>query len=251
MNQNPQIFGIEIRSVSLLDLLHRIKKSILIKKNITILSGNIHSFNLAYKLKWLHCYMKTVDLIRLDGEGIRFICTLKGYKMHQRITWADFGWSLAEFCSKNKFSIYLLGGKENRAKLSSEKMKLKYPNLKISGYHHGYFNKDISSKENFKILKMINNSNSDILIVGFGMPIQEKWLLENRDNINVPIVMTGGAVFDYLSGNTKRGSKFLIKIGHEWLARLIVEPIRLWKRYFFGIPMFFLRLFLFSYKGKN
>ena len=38
-------------------------------------------------------------------------------------------------------------------------------------------------------------------------------------------VLTGGAVFDYLSGNTKRGPRILITIGQEWLARLIVEPI--------------------------
>lgn len=29
------------------------------------------------------------------------------------------------------------------------------------------------------------------------MPIQEKWLMENWDQLDVNIALTGGAVFDY------------------------------------------------------
>ena len=248
--KEPKIFDIPISQFTSKEILEYISINIKNKKKVTILSGNIHSFNLAYLNPWLKNYMKIVDLIRLDGEGIRLVCRMSGYKMPLRSTWADFGLELANYSSINNFSIFFLGGEKNIAKIASKKMKDKFSNLNISGYHHGYFNKNIKSEENNNIIKMINNSNSNILIVGFGMPIQEKWLLENRKKINVSIVMTGGAVFDYLSGSINRGPKLLINSGNEWLARLSVEPKRLWKRYFFGIPLFFLRFLSYKIKKK-
>ena len=60
--------------------------------------------------------------------------------------------------------------------------------------------------------------------------------------IDTPVVMTGGAVFDYISGNLERGPTILVENGFEWLGRFIVEPRRLWKRYIFGNLLFIIRL---------
>ena len=101
------------------------------------------------------------------------------------------------------------------------------------------------------VIEKLNNSGADILVVGFGMPIQEKWLMENRNSINIPVVITGGAVFDWIAGEHKRGSKLLLNSGFEWLARLLIEPKRLWKRYLVGNPLFILRVCrqkIFGYK---
>jgi UDP-N-acetyl-D-mannosaminuronic acid transferase (WecB/TagA/CpsF family) len=41
-------------------------------------------------------------------------------------------------------------------------------------------------------------------IVDFGMPLQERWLMENWDHIDANVALTGGAVFDYVSGELQR-----------------------------------------------
>lgn len=74
------------------------------------------------------------------------------------------------------------------------------------------------------------------------MPLQERWLSGVRKNLNANVVITGGAVFDYLSGELRRGPRILTDNGFEWLARLLVEPRRLWKRYVLGNPLFLWRV---------
>ena len=66
--------------------------------------------------------------------------------------------------------------------------------------------------------------------------------MENQHKLNVGVVLTGGAVFDYVSRALRRGPRLLTDNGFEWLARLFVEPRRLWRRYLVGNPLFILRV---------
>lgn len=66
--------------------------------------------------------------------------------------------------------------------------------------------------------------------------------MRNWDRIDARVALTGGAVFDYVSGELKRGPRILTDNGFEWLARLLIEPQRLWRRYVIGNPLFLLRV---------
>jgi N-acetylglucosaminyldiphosphoundecaprenol N-acetyl-beta-D-mannosaminyltransferase len=96
--------------------------------------------------------------------------------------------------------------------------------------------------ENESVIAIINRLRPNILIVGFGMPLQERWLMENWDRIHANIGLTGGAVFDYISGNVPRAPRWMTDHGFEWLGRLLVEPSRLWRRYLIGNPLFIWRI---------
>lgn len=66
--------------------------------------------------------------------------------------------------------------------------------------------------------------------------------MENRHRLDAGVALTGGAVFDYVSGRLRRGPRLLVSGGFEWLARLLIDPRRLWRRYLVGNPLFFLRV---------
>jgi N-acetylglucosaminyldiphosphoundecaprenol N-acetyl-beta-D-mannosaminyltransferase len=114
--------------------------------------------------------------------------------------------------------------------------------LRIVGVRHGYFDHSAGSAENEAVLEEINAAAPDILLVGLGMPLQERWLTQNRQGLNVGVALSGGAVFDYVSQRVRRGPPILTESGFEWLARLLNEPRRLWKRYLLGNPLFLLRV---------
>jgi N-acetylglucosaminyldiphosphoundecaprenol N-acetyl-beta-D-mannosaminyltransferase len=79
------------------------------------------------------------------------------------------------------------------------------------------------------------------LFVGIGCPRQEIWMAEHQDRISA--VMLGvGAAFNFHSGHVKHAPQWMQIVGLEWLFRLIMEPRRLWKRYFKQNPRF---IFLF------
>ena len=47
-----------------------------------------------------------------------------------------------------------------------------------------------------------------------------------------------GAAFDYHTGSLVIAPKWVQNSGLEWLFRLLMEPRRLWKRYFDIVPKF-------------
>ena len=237
-----ELIGTKLTLFSKKDLLSIIPLAIKNNTKQVVLSGNIYSFNLAYENKWLQAFFNQADYIRLDGAGVALGAKMLGYTPPPRMTWADFAWDLAALAEKEQFTMYLLGAKSGIAEKAAAKLKERYPKLQIIGTHHGYFDKTVGSAENKAVIQQINALKPNILVLGFGMPLQEKWLMENWDKINANVALTGGAVFDYISGELQRGPKWMTDNGLEWLARLIIEPRRLWKRYIIGNPLFLYRV---------
>lgn len=151
-----------------------------------------------------------------DGVGLK----LAGVK--NRIAGVDLMEKLCEIASQKGLSVGLLGGKDNVAKLTAQKLAEKYPSLKISFAEDGGEvdeQGDLSSSSGRK--KM------DILFVAFGPPKQEKWIAKNLKNIPVKVAMGVGGAFDFLSGKIPRAPERIRNLGLEWLFRLTVEPWRI------------------------
>jgi len=77
-----------------------------------------------------------------------------------------------------------------------------------------------------EIIKEIEEKRPDILLVGMGVPKQEKWITKNLSRLNVPVCMGVGGSFDVLSGKIPRAPLWMQKHGMEWIYRLIREPKR-------------------------
>jgi len=234
------ITGIQIHSASVEELNNYILNVCNEHSKALILSGNIHSFNLASKNKWLKEYLNSADIVRCDGAGIVWGAKILGYSIKQRITWADYGWDLAKFCAGNNLSLFLLGNDKGIAGAAATRLKEKIPGLQIKDTHHGFFSK--TGQESKNIVDTINKSGANILLLGLGMPLQEKWLKEHFSTINVNIVMTCGAAFQFLSGTTKRCPKWVGDLGFEWLYRFLLEPKRMFKRSIIGNWTFIFRV---------
>jgi len=76
-------------------------------------------------------------------------------------------------------SLYLLGASESIAAQAAVNLVEQYPGLDIAGTHHGYFGQ--CGDESAVIVDDINRSSADILLIGFRSPLQEQWLLVNRE----------------------------------------------------------------------
>ncbi|GAH27780.1 unnamed protein product, partial [marine sediment metagenome] len=66
----------------------------------------------------------------------------------------------------------------------------------------------------------------DILLVGMGVPKQEKWISKNLDKLDVPVCMGVGGSFDVLSGRIPRAPLWMQTHGMEWIYRSIKQPNR-------------------------
>lgn len=238
------ILGVKVHPLQVPELHQEIKKIIQNKEHALILNVNVNCLNLAYQNRWLIDFLNSAEIVFCDGAGVLFGARILGYHIPQRITYADWMWELASFAADNSFSLFLLGGKPKIADIAASALVKKYPNLLISGTHHGYFDKKPGSVDNQTVIDLINSTKPNILVTSFGMPLQEQWLKENWDKLEVNVALTGGAVLDYVSGTLKRAPRILTDHGLEWLGRMIIEPRRLWKRYILGNPIFLWRIVL-------
>ncbi|HKE95089.1 MAG TPA: WecB/TagA/CpsF family glycosyltransferase, partial [Povalibacter sp.] len=88
------------------------------------------------------------------------------------------------------------------------------------------------------IVDRINEARPDVLWVGMTAPRQEKWVHQTLRELNVPVVGSVGAVFDFYAGTVQRAPRWFCRMGLEWLYRLLKEPQRLWRRTFVSGPAF-------------
>jgi N-acetylglucosaminyldiphosphoundecaprenol N-acetyl-beta-D-mannosaminyltransferase len=204
-----------------------------------VLNVNAHCLNLCYEDPELRGFMNGAEVVFCDGAGVMLAARILGKRIPQRITYADWIWQLADFAAAQGFSLYLLGARPGVAQEAARRLGERYPGLRIAGTRHGYFERGAGSAA---VVRDINAATPDILLVGLGMPLQERWLMENWQRLDVRVALTGGAVFDYASGRSRRGPRLLRDNGFEWLARLLAEPRRLWRRYLLGNPLFLLRV---------
>ena len=171
------------------------------------------------------------DLVIPDGIGLIYGSKIQGKPLKERVTGFDTSMKLLEIADANKYSLYLLGGKDGIAREAAKNISEEYPNIDIVGFHHGYFKgshlglKD--SKEELAIIEEINDKKPDIIFVGFGFPKQEIWIDSNAHRLDSKVIIGNGGVMDILSGNAKRAPEIYQKLGLEWLYRLIQDPSRI------------------------
>jgi N-acetylglucosaminyldiphosphoundecaprenol N-acetyl-beta-D-mannosaminyltransferase len=243
------LLGVHIDDQSLDGLLMQISNIISTGNRAVISYVNIHAMNIAYEQTWFREFLNQSDFVFCDGFGIMIGGLLTGNQIHHRYTPPDWIDQLIGV-DEGEYSFFFLGGQPGMAERAGTVLKRRNPHLKILGTHHGYFDKEKWSPENKLVINQINESIPNLLLVGFGMPMQERWILENFGDLKVNIVMPVGAMFDFIAGDIPRAPRWMTDHGFEWLGRLLVEPRRLWKRYLIGNPLFFWRVFIHEILGK-
>lgn len=205
-----------------------------------IMYVNAHVLNQSREDATLRAALKQADLVYCDGYGVRLAAKAMDVEIPHRMTGADWIWSLAKLCESSGQSVYILGGEPSVAREAATRMSRSYPNLRVVGAHHGYF--DLDSPHAERVVEDINARRPDIVLVGMGTPKQELWVQRNAARVNADVLWTVGALFDYVSGRVPRAPGWLADNGLEWIFRLAVEPQRMWRRYLLGNPVFLWRV---------
>ena len=236
-NKIVYIFNVGIAGVSYESLINLIDNTIKENGKKIIGYATVHNLNIIYLNPHIREIFNKFDLIHPDGIGVflgsRFLYKKSGFM--KRMTGSDFYPVLINESIKNKWNLFLFGEKEEILK------KVNIDNLNVVGKISGYnFNTE-------DVILSINNSGTDILLVGLGCPLQEEWIVNNKEKLNAKIILAVGEGIKVLAGVKKRGPVFLRSLGLEWVTRLILNPKKLWNRYVFGIPLFIYRIIKYKF----
>lgn len=179
--------------------------------------------------------VNSADYVTPDGIGIVKAAKTLGTPIPERITGYDTLVILLKIANKNNLSIYFLGSKEEVISATVKKVKTDYPNIKIAGYHNGYFADDALMQE--KII----DSTPDIVFAAVGFPKQEFFLNEMQKKRKSNALWMGvGGSFDVLSGTKKRAPQIFQNLHLEWAYRFITEPTR--AKRMLAIPKFMIKI---------
>lgn len=235
------VLGTRFHKLTVCQLLSYIVQSASLNQKTVIGHVNTRAMNFAYDLPWYRKFFNDADLVFCDGFGVLLGAKMLGYSVQSshRMTCPDYIENLVLACDREKVSLFLLAGQPGVVDKAIDKMKVLAPNLRVGG-HHGHFEK--TGSQNDEVIAKINQFSPDILYIGFGMPLQEQWILDNFDRLDTRVFLPLGACLDFYTDAVYRGPRWMTDRGMEWLTRLLIEPNRLWKRYVVGNPLFFYRV---------
>ena len=126
--------------------------------------------------------------------------------------------------------VFLLGAGPGIAATAAERLKERHPGLRIVGTYSPPMG-PLKRKESERLVRMIREAAPGFLFVALGAPRQDIWIRDNLRELNVPVAMGVGCVFDLLAGVSSRAPRWMQTDGLEWAYRLLREPRRLWRRY--------------------
>jgi len=174
--------------------------------------------------------LQTSEILLPDGEGIVWAAKFLYGKKIKKIAGYDIFVHLMKTLQKQEGSCFFFGSSKETLKKIKNKAADEYPSVEVN-YLSPPFKDEFSEEENTEFTSFINSKKPDVLFVGMTAPKQEKWVYKKREKLNVPVIASIGAVFDFYSGNVKRAPTIFIKLKLEWLFRIFQQPTHMLKRY--------------------
>lgn len=238
--QAVTLLDVEIDPIRSDELLDHVEKAVREQRQAVFAYANVHALNLAHQDSWFRDFLNGADVLYTDGEGVRLGAWMLGKHLPEKIALTTWIWRLAQRCEEHGFSMFILGSRQEVADRAAQETQRRYPNLRIVGVHHGFFLKE--GVESDQVVREVNEADPDVLLVGFGMPLQEEWISRNRDRLRARAIFTAGSCFEYMAGVRSVCPRWMSDAGLEWLYRLAQEPRRLFFRYVIGNPLFIMRI---------
>jgi len=232
--------GVGVSAINMDQTLETVSRWIAERKAKYIICRDVHGLILCQKDDELRRMHNDAGLVTPDGMPLVWLLRKAGYTHVSRVYGPDLMLMLAR---KTGYRHYFYGGAPGIPERLAKMLKSKFPSIEVAGTYSPPF-RPLSAEEDEKLTALIRNSQPDIVWVGLGTPKQERWMASHVSRLNGTVLIGVGAAFDFHAGTIRQSPRWVQHRGFEWLFRLIVEPKRLWRRYFTVIPLFMLHAFL-------
>ena len=186
--------------------------------------------------------VSSAELVLPDGIGIVYGAKILQRPLKGKVAGIDFASKLMGTLAEAGKSVFLFGAKPGVAEKAAQNLKEKHKGLVFTGTADGYY------KDDGPIIKRINETKPDFLLVCLGAPKQELWMAANKDKLDVGLMAGLGGSLDVYAGTVQRAPKSWQKMHLEWLFRLVKEPRRITRM--MKLPLFLLAVIGQRVRGK-
>lgn len=234
-HERVDLMGFQMDNLSMAETVDFVDQTIINKSSVTLTDINAGKIIQIKEDPELKSYVLKSDIIQADGQAVIWASKVLGKPLKERVAGIDLVENLIELAHIKNYKVFFFGAQEEVVQKTVDKFVSKYSNNILAGYRNGYFKKE----EAPEIAAEIANSGANILFVAITSPIQEEFLIENREILKpVNFKMGVGGSFDVFSGKSKRAPVWMQNAGLEWFYRFAQEPKRMWKRYLVGNSKF-------------
>jgi N-acetylglucosaminyldiphosphoundecaprenol N-acetyl-beta-D-mannosaminyltransferase len=171
-----------------------------------------------------------------DGMPLVWALRRLELKDQNRVYGPDLTLNVCRAAAEAGISVGLYGGSQEVLDALQKNYRERFPQLHIAYAYSPPF-RPLTRDEDEAVVRAINASGTRILFVGLGCPKQERWVAGHRDHVQA-VMLAVGAAFDFHSGRVRQAPRWMQRSGLEWLFRLLMDPRRLWRRYFKNNPRF-------------
>jgi N-acetylglucosaminyldiphosphoundecaprenol N-acetyl-beta-D-mannosaminyltransferase len=197
-----------------------------------IANHNLHSLYLVRRDPEMAAFYALADRVQADSTPMIAWGRLLGRPIQRahRATYLDWRESFWRRAVENRWRVFYLGGAPGVAERGAEAIRARWPGAIVEA-RDGYFDMDdpVQAQD---ARAAIADWRPDVLLVGMGMPRQERWIARNHRSLPPCVTFTIGAAFDYEAGVVPTAPRWTGRVGVEWLYRFVTEPRRLFSRYF-------------------
>jgi N-acetylglucosaminyldiphosphoundecaprenol N-acetyl-beta-D-mannosaminyltransferase len=231
------LLGVPFDNITTAETVQRIEQMVASRQPHYLVTANVDFLVQGLRDVELHRILMDAHLVLCDGMPLVWASHLLGNPLPERVAGSDLVPLLIEAAAKKNYRIFFLGGTPESTEQAVDNLRKKYPDLTIAGHYSPPF-ADLLEMDHADICRRIRDAHPDLLFVSFGCPKQEKWITMHYRSLGVPVSVGVGATIDFLAGRVRRAPRWMQLTCTEWIFRLIQEPRRLFKRYFFDLWIF-------------
>lgn len=233
--KRTDILGVGFDGFTLPEAVSKAEELLARGENAVVVTPNPEIVYLCVKDKTLRDVINRADMVLPDGIGIVWASRILRTPIAEKIAGIDFAEALMREMDKRSLSLFLLGAKPGVAALAAEKLAGKYPSMAVCGVRDGYF------KDGGEAAEAVRASGADVVFVCLGAKKQELFMENYRRQMNAGLCIGLGGSLDVFAGCVKRAPEPWIRLGLEWLYRILKEPKRLSRA--LRLPLFVIMVF--------
>jgi N-acetylglucosaminyldiphosphoundecaprenol N-acetyl-beta-D-mannosaminyltransferase len=233
------ILGVGVSAINMAQALNVIEGWIAQRRAHYVCVTGVHGIVESQGNNSLQRVHNAAGLVTPDGMPLVWLARLHGLEHVERVYGPDLMLALCHRSISKGYRHFLYGGAEGVPDRLANRLKRRYPGLRIVGSYSPPF-RPLTDEEDKQTVQAINEANPDVVWIGLSTPKQERWMAEHISRLTAPVLIGVGAAFDFHSGLKRQAPRWMQRSGLEWLFRLANEPRRLWRRYLVIIPLFIL-----------
>jgi N-acetylglucosaminyldiphosphoundecaprenol N-acetyl-beta-D-mannosaminyltransferase len=226
-----RIAGVEIDRLTPRDAIDRIVSLARTRDRHIVVTPNLDHMVRLQKDRAFRSVYAAASLVLTDGMPLVWVSRIGKTPIPGRVAGADLVEPVLAEAERKGCSVFFLGPMPGTLEVALKRCALDFPGLRVAGAHAPPLNFELDAVQDAACVAAIRDARPDIVLLALGTPKQELWIARHRNELDFGVALCVGAGIDFFAGVQKRCPKLLVRLGAEWIWRLVHEPTRLGRRY--------------------